>query len=271
MSGLGLAEPNPFEPPRSAGVCAYSALYRPVAERDHPGQRHSTVGRLDPMTDWADWGTSIGTLVLAGATFAALRSSNRSARIAERALLAGLRPLLMPSRPEDPGEHVQFADGRVLEARAGRALVDAQDSVIYLAIPLRNVGSGIAVLRGYDIEAETAEQAAQDPQGAARHRRGDPVPDPAVFAEQQRDLYVPPGNLGFWQAALRDPGSKRYQRTEEAIRTAGRITVDLLYTDHEAGQPGITRFVLLPGDAPHWRCDVTRHWSLDHLASPRPR
>jgi hypothetical protein len=139
------------------------------------------------MTDWAGWGTSIGTLVLAGATFAALRSSNRSARIAERALLAGLRPLLMPSRPEDPGEHVQFADGRVLEARAGRALVDAQDRVIYLAIPLRNVGAGIAVLRGYHTEAETAGQAAQDPQGAARHRRGDPVPDPAVFAEQQRD------------------------------------------------------------------------------------
>lgn len=223
------------------------------------------------MTDWAGWGTSIGTLVLAGATFAALRSSNRSARIAERALLAGLRPLLMPSRPEDPGEHVQFADGRVLEARAGRALVDAQDRVIYLAIPLRNVGAGIAVLRGYHTEAETAEQAAQDPQGAARHRRGDPVPDPAVFAEQQRDLYVPPGYLGFWQAALRDPGSERYQRTEEAIRAAGRITVDLLYTDHEGGQPAITRFVLLPSDAQHWRCDVTRHWDLDHLASPRPR
>ena len=97
------------------------------------------------------------------------------------------------------------------------------------------------------------------------------IPDPAVFAEQQRDLYVPAGNRGFWPAALRDPGSERYQRTEEAIRTAGRITVDLLYTDHEGGQPAITRFVLLPGDARHWRCDVTRHWNLDHPASPRPR
>ena len=41
------------------------------------------------MTDWASWGTAAGTLVLAGATFAAIRSSNRSARIAERSLLAG--------------------------------------------------------------------------------------------------------------------------------------------------------------------------------------
>jgi len=41
------------------------------------------------MTDWAAWGTSAGTLALAGATFAAIRSSNRSARIAERGLLPG--------------------------------------------------------------------------------------------------------------------------------------------------------------------------------------
>ena len=54
------------------------------------------------MTDWAAWGTSVGTLVLAGATFAAVRSSNRSARVAERTLLVGLRPLLVTSRAQDP-------------------------------------------------------------------------------------------------------------------------------------------------------------------------
>ena len=145
------------------------------------------------MTDWAAWGTSIGTLVLAGATFVAVRSSNRSARIAERSLLAGLRPFLAPSRPEDPSELVQFADGRVLEARAGRALVLDDGSVIYLAIPLRNFGTGFAVLRGYQTEAQTAEQVAADPRGPARHQRGDVAPDPSAFATQQRDLYVPPG------------------------------------------------------------------------------
>ena len=160
------------------------------------------------MTDWAAWGTSIGTLVLAGATFVAVRSSNRSARIAERALLAGLRPFLAPSRPEDPGELVQFADGRVLEARAGRALVLDDGSVIYLAIPLRNFGTGFAVLRGYQTEAQTAEQVAADPRGPARHQRGNLAPDPSAFARQQRDLYVPPGSRGFWQAALRDPSSE---------------------------------------------------------------
>ena len=48
----------------------------------------------------------------------------------------------------------------------------------------------------------------------------------------------------------------------EAIETPGRITVDVLYQDHEHGQPTITRFVLLPEEAGSWRCGVTRHSSL---------
>jgi hypothetical protein len=39
----------------------------------------------------------------------------------------------------------------------------------------------------------------------ARHRRGDPAPDPTTFTEQQRDLYIGAGDLGHWQDALRDP------------------------------------------------------------------
>jgi hypothetical protein len=213
------------------------------------------------MADWAGWGTSIGTLVLAGATFAAVRSSNRSARIAERALLAGLRPLLTPSRPEDPDEQVQFADGRVFRVAAGRAMLRHEQGAIYLSIPLRNVGAGIALLRGYRLEAESADAVAHDPSDAARHRRGDRPPERHTFAEQQRDLYIPTGSVGFWQAALRDSNDERYEPVSEAIRTGGRVTIDLLYSDHEGGQQTITRFVLLPGDDTGWRCEVTRHWS----------
>jgi hypothetical protein len=217
------------------------------------------------VTDWAAWGTSAGTLVLAGATFAAVCSSNRSARVAERTLLVGLRPLLIPSRAQDPAEQIQFADGRTFSVGSGRAMVRRENGVIYLAIPLRNVGSGIAVLHGYHLEPEAAQRVAQDPLGPARHRRGDPAPDRSAFVEQQRDLYVASTEGGFWQAALRDPSSDRYADMVEAIDTAGRITVDLLYRDHDGGQPTITRFVMLPdADAGEgWRCDVTRHWTLE--------
>jgi hypothetical protein len=217
------------------------------------------------MTDWvvlSEAGTAIGTLVLAAATFATVRSANRTARVAERTLLAGLRPVLMPGVPGDPAEPVQFADGRVFAVGGGVATIADTAGVIYLAIPLHNVGAGLAVLRGYHLEAESAQQVAADPRGPARHLRGDLAPDLAAFHRQQRDLYVPPGRAGFWQAALRDPGAGLHAAMSQAICTSGRVTVDLLYGDHDGGQPTITRFVLLPREDQHWHCDVTRHWNL---------
>ncbi|HXY84557.1 MAG TPA: hypothetical protein VEH52_03665 [Gaiellaceae bacterium] len=56
------------------------------------------------MADWvtiSSLATAGGTLVLAGATFASVRSANRASRVAEQSLLAGLRPLLEP-RPRRP-------------------------------------------------------------------------------------------------------------------------------------------------------------------------
>ena len=221
------------------------------------------------MADWASIGTAVGTLVLAGATFAAVRSGNRSARIAERALLAGLRPVLVPGGREDPVEPVLFADGRTLNVGAGRATVEEANGVFYLALPIANVGAGLAHLYAYRLEAQTAVETQADPLGPARHRRGEESPDVASFRPQQRDIYVAPGRFGFWQAALRDPDDELYVSTAEAIRTRGRITIDLLYGDHEGGQPTVTRFVVLADEPDGWRCDVTRHWSLDQHDLPR--
>jgi hypothetical protein len=216
------------------------------------------------MTAWttlADVGTAAGTLVLAGATFVAVRASARSTKIAERALLAGQRPVLVPAGLDDPAENVQFADGRTFPVGNGQALVAQDAGVVYLAIPLRNVGAGLAVLRGYHIVGEAASQVAQDPHGPARHLRGDPPPTPSAFSPQQRDLLISTQRAGFWQAALRDPESRLHEEVVQAIGTRGRVTVDVLYGDHEGSQPSVTRFVLLPeGDS--WRCDATRYWSL---------
>ena len=213
----------------------------------------------------ADLGTAVGTLVLAGATFVSVHASARSTRIAERALLAGQRPVLAPAGPGDPAESVQFADGRVFPVPSGQALAVQEPGVIYLAIPLVNVGAGLAMLRGYHLQGEPASEVARDPRGAAGHLRGDPPPDTRAFSRQQRDLLISTQRAGFWQAALRDPQSKLYGEVAQAISTGGRITVDVLYGDHEGGQPSVTRFVLLP-EAGSWRSDTTRHWSLRALA-----
>jgi hypothetical protein len=95
------------------------------------------------MADWvtiSSLATAGGTLVLAVATFASVRSANQAARTAERALQVGLRPLLMPSRLEDPLVKVMWVDGHYSRL---------EDGIVYLAMSLRNVGSGMAVLHGW--------------------------------------------------------------------------------------------------------------------------
>src|SRR5215467_4930577 len=95
------------------------------------------------MVDWAtvsSLATAGGTLVLAFATFAAVRSANRAARVAEQTLLNGLRPQLMASRVSDPPEKVNFVDQHWVRVNGGRGVIDVTDDVIYKAIALRNVG-----------------------------------------------------------------------------------------------------------------------------------
>jgi hypothetical protein len=63
----------------------------------------------------ADLATALGTLILAVATFSAAKSANLTAKVAQRSLLAGLRPVLMASRRDDPMQKVNFGDkwGRI--------------------------------------------------------------------------------------------------------------------------------------------------------------
>lgn len=72
------------------------------------------------MTDWAtlsSLATGAGTLVLAIATFASVRSSNRAARTAEQALAEQRRPVLV--RP-GAGEREDDSHGHMAKARLRR-------------------------------------------------------------------------------------------------------------------------------------------------------
>ena len=81
------------------------------------------------MSEW-DWvtisalATAAGTLVLALATFAAVRSANRNAITSERAFSAALRPVLVTARSEDPEQRLGFVDGRWLRVQGRRAAVE---------------------------------------------------------------------------------------------------------------------------------------------------
>lgn len=204
----------------------------------------------------ASLATAGGTLVLAVATFSSVRSANRSARVAERALMAGLRPVLSHSRLDDVGQKVTFGDRYVAVVKGGRGTAEVVDGTVYLTMSLRNSGSGLAVLHSWAVGVVPAEGPAEGPPPAERFRR------------LSRDIYVAAGDVGFWQGAMRDPADGERPAVAAAVVAGDRLMVDLLYGDHEGGQRTVSRFTMTPADDGGWLAAVVRHWNLDR-ADPR--
>jgi hypothetical protein len=198
--------------------------------------------------------TATGTLVLAVATFSAVRSSNRSARVAEESLLAGLRPLLIPSLASDPAYKALWGDRHVAVIEGGRAIIEQERDVIYLALGLRNVGSGIALIHGWlAMESGPFDNV--------------PHAQPEAFRRQAIDLYVPAGGTGYWESAIRELDDPFRPVVEKALANREPLRVDLLYGDQNGVQRTISRFTFMP--APDfWYGQAARHWNLDR---PDPR
>ncbi len=211
------------------------------------------------MADWvtiSSLATAGGTLVLAVATFSSVRSANRTARVAERSLLVGLRPVLIPSKDEDPVQSVRFGDEQLLTIAGHGGAVVVGSEAIYLALGVRNGGSGLAVIHGW--RTEPREAAASD------------RPDLESFRRQQIDLYIPAGDNGYWLGALRDPAEDVFDGVARAVEADQALIVDLLYGDHEGGQRTIVRLVLSvwPADGddrdPNGkRVTALRYWNVD--------
>ena len=228
--------------------------------------------------NWSNWATvaslatAFGTLILAIATFSAVKSANLTAKVAQQSLLVGLRPVLMVSRRDDPTQKVNFGDKKWVEFPGGGAAGEVgvkddptgPDDPVYLAMGLRNVGNGIAVMHGCRFYPEWHRDATHAPL--------------EEFERQNRDLYIPVGDIGFWQGALRDPDDPRYEQARKVIEGRQPWTVELLYGDHEGGQRCVTRFTMLPRTSRDpdadpeaelgWVASQSRHWNIDR---PDPR
>jgi hypothetical protein len=209
----------------------------------------------------ADWttisslATAGGTLALAAATYSAVRSSNRSARIAEQALQEQRRPVLVNARLDDPLQKVMFLEGHWIRVEGSQAVIDEESGVLYLGLALRNVGAGIAVLQGWhpwpDLVASDVDHA-----------------PPEDFHRQIRDIYIAPGDVGMWQGAMRDADDDVTRRLAVARAERRPFSVDLLYSDQVGGQRTISRFGVTPVGEDTWLGNVGLHWNLD-LAGPR--
>jgi hypothetical protein len=165
---------------------------------------------------------------------------------------------------DDPVQKIMFVEQHWVRAEGGHGVAE-HDGSVYFAMSLRNVGAGIGVCQGWHV---TVGQ--QSARVAPDHTPED------QFRLQTRDLYIPAGDIGMWQGALRDRNDPTYQACAAAIDNRDVITVELLYSDQVGGQRTISRFGLIPYDREgedgetrvEWFATINRHWYLDR-AGPR--
>ena len=166
-----------------------------------------------------------------------------------------MRPLLVQSLRDDPEQKVLWGDRHGAHLQGGRAVVELTDEAIYLAVGLRNVGAGIALLHGWHLIPERGSAA-------------DPHADPQVFRRLTIDLFVAPGATGYWEGAIRDVTDPQRAALVASIEAREPFTIDLLYGDQDGGQRTISRFTLVPTQTDAWITQAAKHWNLDR---PDPR
>src|SRR5262249_61058216 len=130
-----------------------------------------------------------------------------------------------------------------------------EGDVIYLAIGLRNVGSGMALLHAWYVIPDrvvTYEDHA----------------DPELFRRLSIDLFVPAGGAGYWESAVREVEGELRSPLLDVVAERRPFTVEILYGDQHGGQRMISRFVVLPASDGGWYSHAGRH---GHPPPPPPR
>jgi hypothetical protein len=161
--------------------------------------------------------------------------------------------LLTNSRPQDPKQRVEFREGEYLDVLGGRAGIRAADSAVYLALSIRNIGTGVGLLHGWHLDVGT------------QFERVHPALE--QFTTQALDIYVAPGDTGFWEGAFRDTDTDEFKAVTAAVAAGETLVIYLLYGDYEGGQRVISQFNLVHQDD-NWVASVVRHFNVDR---PDPR
>ena len=141
-----------------------------------------------------------------------------------------------------------FVEGLYLVAPGGAAVAEANDGAVLLAATLRNVGAGIAVLHGWHFYPELVT--------APEHLA------PDEFTRFTRDIFIAPGEVGFWQGTFREPSATAFAEARRAVEAHESWTIEVLYGDAEGGQRMISRYAMLARED-GWLASAGRHWYVD--------
>jgi hypothetical protein len=195
-----------------------------------------------------DW-VAVATLVVAAATALLAYVSLLAARTASRQLSRDMRPVVVPSKPDDHTRRNRFGDGTLVPQSDEIIYTEIRDDSSYLGICLRNIGTGIAVVRGLKLCLAGEEER---------------QPGPSEFAFTEKAIYMAPADTAYL--------TNLAQRTNEewfgpallkGIADHLNMSVHFLYTDMTNSQPSITRMELHydPGLDTFYPAEL-RHWMV---------
>jgi hypothetical protein len=167
----------------------------------------------------------------------------------------GIRPLLMSSRLTDTEQKIMWGDEHWARLSGSGAIAEVVDDNLYLAMSVRNSGSGVAVIHGWHLVLRELQQDTR-------------TPSPTSSADSCETSASPATTSGSGRPRSANRDDPEYGALLEAVRGPRVFAIELLYSDHEGGQRAIGRFAVAPVKESVWLCSVVRHWNLDR---PDPR
>ena len=126
-----------------------------------------------------------------------------------------------------------FVDEHWANVGGGYATAEDVDGVIYLGDEPAQCRRGDRVCQGWGVRV------------GLMARADDHLPEDEL-RPQTRDLYIPAGDVGLWQGAIRERSDPITTRSRTRSPNTSRSPSSCIYSDQVGAQRTMTRFTLVP-------------------------
>jgi hypothetical protein len=189
-----------------------------------------------------DTGLVAATLAIAGTTVLVAITAAWSALLSARQMKRNLLPIVVPAKPDGGTRVARFSPAKHEVLENADSFSESADGVVYLAFCVRNIGSGVAVIKGIAarLSSEVLDIAPEE------------MPSPMGLMRVLRAYYIGPGETTYLPIQIHESNPMAWQAMVEAITAKHNLLLDLVYSDHAGRQLTVSRVEL------RWATDVDR-------------
>jgi hypothetical protein len=183
------------------------------------------------------------TIALAGTTMLVAVPAAWSALLSARQMKRNLLPIITPARPDGSKRVARFTPAKHVVLENADSFSQEDGERVYLAVCVRNIGSGVAVVRGVDANS-TDEVKELAPDG---------IPALRGLVRSERSLYLGPTEAAYLTMWATSSSSAGFDVVRRTVPAKGDLLLDLVYCDHAGRQLTVSRIEL------RWASDANRY------------